>query len=67
MQRLIVEAWQTSSLRKAQVRERIPSIAAGTLYRYLDGNANVYLRERTAEFLLDTLRNSPQGPKDHTP
>lgn len=64
MQGIILEAYQASSLRKIQVRRLMPSIEPRSLYRYLDGDRGVYLRERTAERLLSVLRSGPQGPKE---
>ena len=63
MQSLIVAAWEASSLSKAQVSRAVPTISRAVLYRYLDGERTVYMRERSAEAVLSLLESGPRGPK----
>jgi hypothetical protein len=60
---MILSQWTHCTLTKNQVRRLVPSINPGTLARYLDGDRTVFLRERTAEFLLYVVANAPRGAK----
>ena len=63
IQSTVLDAWRRSSLSKVQVSRAVPSISKGVLYRYLDGDRKVYMRERSVEAILELLESGPRGPK----
>lgn len=66
IQGLILEAWAKSAMSKADLARELPGVTPSKVGRYVDGNADVYLRERTAEAMLAALRASLQGPKQRS-
>lgn len=63
IQGLILEAWSASAMSKADLARELKGIPPSKVGRYVDGHADVYLRERTAEAMLAALTNGPKGPK----
>jgi len=66
IQGLILEAWAKSAMSKADLAREVPGIPPSKVGRYVDGHADVYLRERTAEAMLAALRASLKGPKQRS-
>lgn len=63
IQALILAEWAKSAMSKADLAKAVPGVTPSKLNRYVDGNADVYLRERTAEAVLAALVAGPRGPK----
>lgn len=66
IQGLILEAWAKSAMSKADLARELPGVTPSKVGRYVDGHADVYLRERTAEAMLSALKNGPKGVKERS-
>jgi hypothetical protein len=66
IQSMIVEAWKASAMSKADLARKLTGIPPSKVGRYVDGHADVYLRERTAEAMLAALKNGLKGPKQRS-
>lgn len=56
IQKLVIEMYRKSNIYRQELGDRLPTINRSILYKYLDGDKDVFFRERQLEWIMAAMR-----------